>query len=69
MDRHQAIEILVEIQVKNLTPEHRQDQLETMCLEDWSKVPLWEKLPDTIKEEFENNNLKRNPEHECYDQV
>lgn len=69
MERKEAIEILANKQLRELSDSERAEQLDTMTLEDWSSDKEWRKLPFLIKREFKRGVLKFEASSERYDNV
>lgn len=69
MKREVAIEKLSKKRLSELSSSERAEQLETMTLENWSGSKGWDVLPESLRKEFEEGELKDDPSSERYDNV
>ncbi len=69
MERETAIQKLAEKLLRNLSAPERAEQLEIMTLEDWSDSQGWNELSRKVRKEFENGELKQDPDSSSYDAV
>lgn len=70
MKRNEAISKLAKIKLEQLTTEEREDQLETLRVENWESDSEWKQLPLGIRMEFFNSaKLRENPDSKRYDDV
>ncbi|MDJ0895761.1 MAG: CPCC family cysteine-rich protein [Alphaproteobacteria bacterium] len=58
LERTDAISLLCEADLRDLTKEERSKRLEAMYCEDWEDAPDWADLPADVRAEFESEDLE-----------
>jgi len=69
ISRNDAIALLCDADLKNLTPDERAEQLEIMTREDWASDPQWLTIPADVRSEIENQDEIEQPTDARYDPV
>jgi hypothetical protein len=69
MNRDEAIRLLAEIDLPQLSPEERAEQLETMMFEDWASHSRWNSVPADVRKEFAERSDIADPADSRYDPV
>ena len=67
ISRNDAIALLCDADLRQLTPDERAEQLEIMTLEDWASDPQWMTISADVRSRIENQDEIEQPTDTRYD--